>query len=546
MTQASVGTRTAAGKVAKWLAEKGRTDEALELLTAWATNGANDADGQKLLAAALRINAGSTLAKAAFARMEGLRGESLELDAAITKWNPQEIAKLEREMTPQSFNRAQVGFNNNVKYKDRVYHIQTEDSGLNKPHIITHLFADGGRVIKSHKRNYGDQLTREDITLHVRGLMKGQQMEMIVALRDGKFDLVIEGKAIGGMETLIAPPDVDIKAIKKKKADGAAAAAASTDFKTTVQSATSSQAPAAPGAPASPESATPAQTAQAAQAAQPAQPPARPSQPQIRRPTPPPLPTAKAPNDAPAASRPMPPSLPHSPVPLVRPPEAEAIALVNPPKLRFRIHVLRSLIGGPDVYEPLGDEVIIGSSGGVTLPGEKFCHKSEAVFRYKNRALVVEDIEGGNGVFLRVRRPVELEPGDEFIVGDQLLRVEKNPVADDEPDPEPTYFYSSPKWPSSFRVVQIFEGGAPGACVVARGTTLQVGSSLGDLVFQNDPLVSDQHCYIEEQAGSIVLTDLQSRTGVFVRVKGEEHLEHGDQIIVGRTRLAVDLSPSGA
>ncbi len=85
--------------------------------------------------------------------------------------------------------------------------------------------------------------------------------------------------------------------------------------------------------------------------------------------------------------------------------------------------------------------------------------RSEAIFRYKNRALVVEDIEGGNGVFLRVRRPVELEPGDEFIVGDQLLRVEKNPTADDEPDPEPTYFYSSPKWPSSFRVVQIFEGG---------------------------------------------------------------------------------------
>ncbi len=541
MTQGTVGpTRTAADKVAKWLAERGRTDEAVELLTAWATSGPNDADGQKLLAAALRINAGSVLAKAAFARMEGLKGESVELDAAIAKWNAQEVAKLEREMAPQSFNRAQVGFNNNVKYKDRVYHIQTEDSGLNKPHIITHLFADGGRVIKSHKRVYGDQIARDDIALHVRGLMKGQQMEMIVALRDGKFDLIIEGKAVGGMETLTEPPNVDVKALKKKKEE-AATSARGDGIKMTVQAAAAEAAPARPAA--SPSSSK-------LPAAQPAPPPPRPSQPQIRRPTPPPVPVVtKAPStpgiDAPA-SRQMPPSLPHSPVPLVRPPEAEAVPLINPPKLRFRVHVLRSLTGGPDLYEPLGDDVIIGSSGGIPLPGEKFCHKSEAVFRYKNRALVIEDIEGGNGVFLRVRRPVELEAGDEFIVGDQLLRVDKNPNADDEPDPDPTYFYSSPKWPSSFRVVQIFEGGAPGACVVARGTTLQVGSSVGDLTFPNDTLISDQHCYIEEQAGSIILTDLQSRTGVFVRVKGEEHLEHGDQIIVGRTRLAIDLSPSGA
>ena len=47
-----------------------------------------------------------------------------------------------------------LGYNNNVRHKNRVFHIQTEDSGLDRPHLITHLFADGGRVIKSHKRTY--------------------------------------------------------------------------------------------------------------------------------------------------------------------------------------------------------------------------------------------------------------------------------------------------------------------------------------------------------------------------------------------------------
>jgi pSer/pThr/pTyr-binding forkhead associated (FHA) protein len=502
-------------------------DDAVSILSAWAASGPNDADGQKLLAGALRINPASPLAKAAFARMEGLDGDFAQLEAAIGQWTAAEIQKLEREMSQPSFNRAQVGFNNNVKYKEHVYHIQTEDSGLNKPHIITHLFADGGRIIKSHKRLYASEVSRTDVALFVRGLMKGQQMEMIISLRDGKFDEIIEGRAMGGMETLTEPPSVDIKQIKKK--DGPAPPPPTSAQAAAIATAATGELKDKPHVAVPPK-------------------PTSPSQPQIQAQARPPTPSKPAlPATAvssPQAGTPAPP-LPNTPVPLVRPAEAEAVPLVRPPKVRFRLHVLRSMGGGPDVYEPRGDEIILGARGGISLAGEKFCHPSEAILKWRSGTLLVEDFEGGNGVFLRVRRPVEVEPGDEFIVGDQLLRIMKNPVADDEPDPDPTYFYSSPKWPSAFRVVQIFEGGAEGAAVVARGTTLQVGSAVGDLVFPNDPLVSEQHCYIEEQAGSIVLTDLQSRTGVFVRVKSEERLDHGDQIIVGRTRLAVDLSPSG-
>ena len=117
---------------------------------------------------------------------------------------------------------------------------------------------------------------------------------------------------------------------------------------------------------------------------------------------------------------------------------------------------------------------------------------------------------------------------------------------DDGPDPDPTYFYSSPKWPSSFRVVQQFEGGALGAAAVARGNALQVGSAIGDLVFPDDPLVSEQHCLIEEQAGTVLLTDLGSRTGVFVRVRGQQALRHGDELLVGRTRLSVEIPSTAA
>src|SRR6185437_8971055 len=95
----------------------------------------------------------------------------------------------------------------------------------------------------------------------------------------------------------------------------------------------------------------------------------------------------------------------------------------------------RSLTGGPESYALAEDESIIGSQGEISLPGERFCHPREAAIRWRDARLWLEDFEGGNGAFLRMRTRVELAFGDEFIIGDQIFRVEKNPDADDEPDP---------------------------------------------------------------------------------------------------------------
>ena len=190
-----------------------------------------------------------------------------------------------------------------------------------------------------------------------------------------------------------------------------------------------------------------------------------------------------------------------------------------------------------------GTEAILGSQRRHRrCPAREFCHPREAAIRFRDGRLWLHDFEAGNGVFLRIRAPVELGLGDEFIVGDQLLRVERNPVPQDGPDPGPTYFYSSPKWLSSFRVVQVFEGGAPRRVRPGARDHAADRRAYGDFVFPSDPLVSDQHCLIEEQAGTILLTDLGSRTGVFVRIKGEQELLQGDEVLVGRTRLAVEIA----
>ncbi len=469
-------TRAAACRVAKWLVDKGRPDEAVSLLAAWAAAGPNDSEGQQLLAEALRVDPSARVAQQAFERMEGVPGDHADLDAVIAHYSAAEVARLDTEARRPSFRRAQMGFNNNIKFQEQVFHVQTEDSGLDAPHIITHLFADGGRVIKSHKRDYHEQVSRSDIADYVKQLMKGQHLEMVLMLREGRFAKILAGQEIGGVSLLTEPPNVEnVKKLASKKEA----------------------------------------RAEAGQAA-----------------------VAEAPMPPPPVFEPPPPTQP-SPRPSVPRPEP-------PPASRqyFRLHVLRSLWGGPERFEPFGTEALIGREGEVALSGEVFCHSREAMLIHKDGRLWLQDLGRGNGVFLRIRTPIELEFGDEFVIGDQLLRMEKNPTPDDGPDPAPTYFYSSPKWPSSFRVVQVFVGGVVGACVVSRGNTLQIGSAIGDLVFPDDPLVGSQHCLIEEQAGSVYLTDLSSRTGVFVRIRGQQELEQGDEIVVGRTRLVVDLSPS--
>jgi hypothetical protein len=425
--------------------EKSRGEDAVAILAAWAASGPNDQKGQQLLAEALRLDPGSALAKMAFQRMEGVPGDQQALDLAIQKFDQKALADIERQYRRPVFARAQLGFNNNVQWNGATYHVQTEDSGIDRPHIITHLFADGGRVVKSVKRSYAKELGREDVGGYVRGLMKAQHMEMVIALREGKFDEIIAGRAVGGMSVLEGIPEVRVKR-------GAGEAV------------------------------------------------------------------------SPASAR-----------------GGKRAAKAKEAAVRLRLTTVRSLWGGPDRYEPHGDEVVIGSQGDIALSGERFSAPKEACFSYRDGKVALIDLEGGNGVFLRTRQPVELVNGDEFLVGDQVLCLLANPPPDDGPGPGPTYFYASPRWHSSFRLVQIWEGGQHGAACVARGTTLQIGRNSGDMTFASDPLVGELHCAIEEQAGSIVLTDLGSRAGTFVRVTGQRELVDGDEIAIGRTRLKVSI-----
>ncbi len=89
-----------------------------------------------------------------------------------------------------------TGFNTNVRHRNLLFHVQTEDSGRAHPHIISHVYS-GGSIMASEKRDYSERVDEEDLDRQVRVLMEAQHKSMISRLEQGDFDRVIAERVPG-------------------------------------------------------------------------------------------------------------------------------------------------------------------------------------------------------------------------------------------------------------------------------------------------------------------------------------------------------------
>jgi hypothetical protein len=105
------------------------------------------------------------------------------------------------------------GYNHNVRHRGLIFHVQTEDSGVQNPHLFTHLF-HGGVIISSRKLLYDNGSSEEAI----KALMQSQHKAVLKDLKAGTFDEKINRYLAGtpGLEpaperrqardTLLTPP----------------------------------------------------------------------------------------------------------------------------------------------------------------------------------------------------------------------------------------------------------------------------------------------------------------------------------------------------
>jgi len=193
-----------------------------------------------------------------------------------------------------------------------------------------------------------------------------------------------------------------------------------------------------------------------------------------------------------------------------------------------------------------GDEHLAGRGDcPLTFPEDPFLSPVHANFLYRDGRLFVRDEGSINGVYVRIHGNCDLEYGMHFLVGEQVLEVQV-PASDtdihaDEPTEDGTYFFASPRRPSNMRIVQALRGGDTGLAHRAMTDTVTIGREGNDLNFPDDPFISGHHARVVWSEAGLVLTDLKSRNGTFVRISGERLLEHGDYVFMGQQLLRVEI-----
>jgi pSer/pThr/pTyr-binding forkhead associated (FHA) protein len=194
-----------------------------------------------------------------------------------------------------------------------------------------------------------------------------------------------------------------------------------------------------------------------------------------------------------------------------------------------------------------GQEHVAGRTEGPLLfQDDPYLSPRHANFYYKDGKLHVRDEVSANGIYLRIRQDAPLRSGDTFLIGEQVLRLETTPpeTAGLGPDDEGTYVFASPRRASRLRLVQLLRGGDVGLCMRAVGEVVTLGRDGNDVNFPDDPFISGRHAQVGftgEGPAGIVLTDLGSKNGTFLRIQRDTALQHGDYVFMGQQLLRVEV-----
>jgi pSer/pThr/pTyr-binding forkhead associated (FHA) protein len=196
----------------------------------------------------------------------------------------------------------------------------------------------------------------------------------------------------------------------------------------------------------------------------------------------------------------------------------------------------------------LHGEVFIGRENcQINYPDDAQLSPLHASVAIREGRLFLKDYGSRNGTFLRQRRDTELAPGDVFLLGRDLFRFMTQPLdarpnqasglgarlLKRTPNPQPG--------PMTARLEHIeLDGRVTGEFALEK-PEITIGRTRGDLTFNDDPYMSAAHARVVAQPARFVLQDLNSRNGVYRRIRDEVELKDGDEFFVGEHVFRVQI-----
>jgi len=80
-----------------------------------------------------------------------------------------------------------TGFNTDIKHGGKVFHVQTEDKGVNNPKIETLIYV-GGQILNSYRFDYSEKIKDGYDEAIITKLMEDQHKRIIRDIKTGKYD----------------------------------------------------------------------------------------------------------------------------------------------------------------------------------------------------------------------------------------------------------------------------------------------------------------------------------------------------------------------
>ncbi len=210
-------------------------------------------------------------------------------------------------------------------------------------------------------------------------------------------------------------------------------------------------------------------------------------------------------------------------------------------KAQARLVVVEGTLGEGRSFE-LGPNPSGAGSGPVpvALAGDPFVSALQATFFFQGPQLYVRDEAAPNGIFLRLREPAWVRPGDVFVVGQRHLRFAGVlPVTIRSPA-----LHGGPVAMDRMIVVEeLLDGGGIGRVCRRAAAKLTVGRTGCDLTFPKDTGLSVHHAELSLLGEAAVLQDMEDTSGTYLRMGTREArpLRDGDSVLMGREVLRVEM-----
>ena len=183
---------------------------------------------------------------------------------------------------------------------------------------------------------------------------------------------------------------------------------------------------------------------------------------------------------------------------------------------------------------------MLGRETGGIFGGDNYLSPQHATVTRRERKLFIKDLGTTNGTYLKLKRevPETLVDGQMFRIGQEIVRLEllkKQPTADG------VEIMGSPATGYVGRIALIIGRDETGNAYPVPETGVHIGRERGHILFPEDGYVSGLHCSITRQGDAILLTDLGSSNGTFVRIAGEREIHDGDVLLMGQQLFKVTL-----